>query len=370
MPASRHQYYVVRLTTHVGPVVPFVLIGIAGLQLLSAVGYWLGVTPSANPTVSAILLSTAVIITILAGVIHYASRGERVDLAGICCVVAATVLCGACCIAAYVNDLGIVIALPYCVLVAVGATSFWLRRRHFVAGLIGSFTPPLMLLLATSPSAVEWSFSIQISGVTLAACTGMYLLVRKTNVRLFTLATELERRATYDALTGTLNRATWVDRAGQRLLAHQQQGRPTSCLFVDMDGFKQVNDTLGHEQGDGVLGQVAEVLTQFASADGLVGRLGGDEFVMLLPGTTAPQAEDMVRRIRTALYLRQHPAGRLAASIGIASSTGSDTLAQLVNRADLAMLEVKERSRQIRVIGEPSNLHERQHHPVASAAFQ
>jgi diguanylate cyclase (GGDEF)-like protein len=368
---SRHQYQVTRLTNHIGPVVPLFLIGLSGLHILSAAAYWFSwfdLTSSNRGAVAAVHVSTALLCAILAGGIHHAFRQEHVDLAGACFVAAITVLCAGSCTAAYVNDMGIILPLPYCALIAVGSASFWLRLRHFVAGLVGAFTPPLILLLVTTPSTFDWFFSIRIALVAFAACTGMYLLVRKANMRLFTLATELERRATYDALTGTLNRAAWVDRAGERLSADRQQGRPTACLFVDMDGFKQVNDTLGHEEGDRVLGDVAAIPLQFSSFDDLVGRIGGDEFVMLLPATNNEQATEMAGRILAVLQSRQPRAGRPVASIGIASSTGSDTLAQLLHRADLAMLGIKERNRQLRIPGDASELQERQAQTAASVA--
>jgi diguanylate cyclase (GGDEF)-like protein len=273
-------------------------------------------------------------------------------------------------IVGYVNDLHITFPLPYCMLVALGATFFWLRLHHFIAGLIGCFLPPMCLVMMTSQPALETSFAIQLSASALVSSIGIYHLVQKTNMRMFRMAAELERRATYDALTGVLNRETWVDRAGQRLIADQRQGRPTACLFLDMDRFKHINDTLGHEEGDGVLQQVAEILIRLASADDLVGRVGGDEFVVLLPSTGMRQADDMAGRILTILQSRHHRAGRLIASIGVASSLGSDTVAQLVNRADLAMLDVKERHRQLRAVESGPGQTERHVQPTARAVHQ
>jgi diguanylate cyclase (GGDEF)-like protein len=235
--------------------------------------------------------------------------------------------------------------LPYCVLSAVGASFFWLRRRHFICGQLAAFVPPLLLMLTTTNSRQEWSFAIQLSGVAIVASSGIYLLTARINERMYTLSSEVEHRATYDGLTGVLNRSSWIYRAERRLIEDQHLGRHTACLFIDMDRFKQINDALGHSAGDGILGQVAAVLSGFGSAERPVGRIGGDEFVMLLPGSNRRQAEALAEQILAALQSVHHVAGGQVASIGVAASTGTDTLDQLMRRADLAMLQVKNRNR-------------------------
>jgi diguanylate cyclase (GGDEF)-like protein len=249
------------------------------------------------------------------------------------------------CLAAYVNDQGILYGLPYCVLTAVGASFFWLRRRHFIAGQVAAFLPPLWLILVRSHTRDEWSFAVQLSLVAVLASTAIYLLTARTNHRTFALATEVQRRATYDGLTGVLNRSTWIERAERQLIEDQHRGHHTACLFLDLDHFKQINDDFGHEAGDEMLGAVAAVLNRFATEERLVGRVGGDEFVMLLPRSNGPQAAVIAGRIRAALddLNVPHRIGLTVASIGIATSTDTDSLDQLLRRADLAMLATKER---------------------------
>jgi diguanylate cyclase (GGDEF)-like protein len=347
VPTSGHTYDGVRLTTFVGPVLPTVLNVIAALQLLSAAGYWLGLMPTLSRDPAVILAVMALIIMAMGWIVRYAAEHVYVGLAGAACVGAVSILSAGLCLDAYLTDLRITIALPYCAIVAVGATSFWLQRRHFIAGQIGVFVPPLVLLLVTAPTAVEWSFSIQMSAVAMAASTGMYVLTRRTSMRAFRLASELEHRATYDGLTGVLNRATWIDRAGQRLAADQHVGRSTWCLFVDLDDFKGINDTWGHDAGDEILGLVSDVLRQCAEGAHLVGRFGGDEFVMLMPDTSHFQAAAMVERIHRALRALRGGETRISASIGLATSTPTDTLAMLMQRADLAMLDIKALTRAV-----------------------
>jgi diguanylate cyclase (GGDEF)-like protein len=212
--------------------------------------------------------------------------------------------------------------------------------------LVGGFLPPFVVALATAPSAVEWSFCLQITGATIIASLGIFLLMRRTAMRAHLLSVELAHRAAYDGLTGALNRTTWTERAGARLAVEQRQGNPTACLFVDINDFKQINDVHGHEVGDACLGRVADVLRMVAADDRLVGRFGGDEFVVLLPGTGDDEARALSERIHMALRGRAVGVAAASVSIGVAADAGGESLAGLVRRADLEMLDVKARRKQ------------------------
>src|SRR6202023_720774 len=93
----------------------------------------------------------------------------------------------------------------------------------------------------------------------------------------------LMKQATHDALTGLPNRALLVDRIDQALVHSQVSGGCTAVLFIDLDRFKQVNDTKGHAAGDTVLRRVAEQLVAALRPTDTVARIGGDEFVVLAP---------------------------------------------------------------------------------------
>lgn len=149
--------------------------------------------------------------------------------------------------------------------------------------------------------------------INLFASTAIYLLTTRTNKRTYALSAALELRASFDGPTGVLNRSAWIDMANRRLAEEQHLGRPVSCLFIDMDRFKAVNDHLGHKAGDDILRRVADVLNRFGSPERPTGRLGGDEFMVLLPGTSFRQAgavaEGPVRplaaRLQTVFDLRR-----------------------------------------------------------------
>lgn len=165
--------------------------------------------------------------------------------------------------------------------------------------------------------------------------------------RLSELIQQLEVRALTDELTRLPNRAALHQRVGEALERSAHDGQPVSLLLVDLDRFKDVNDTLGHGAGDVVLQQVAERFQHTVQTSDTVARLGGDEFAILLPNTSAPGAVRAAQKLLTSLEQPLAFDGSpldIGASIGIASSTGhDDTAAALLRRADVAMYESKRR---------------------------
>lgn len=161
---------------------------------------------------------------------------------------------------------------------------------------------------------------------------------------------ELRHRATHDDLTGLANRAAFWDRLAHRLNLADRRVSGPAVLFLDLDDFKMVNDTLGHAAGDQLLVDVAQRITsQLRTAD-TAARVGGDEFVVLLDDVASGQAAMAVaQRISAVLaepfVFEGHPYGTRA-SIGIA--VGSSELATsdaLVAAADAAMYDAKRRGK-------------------------
>jgi diguanylate cyclase (GGDEF)-like protein len=137
-----------------------------------------------------------------------------------------------------------------------------------------------------------------------------------------------------------------MDRLGQALQRADRESSHVAVLFVDLDNFKVINDSLGHAAGDAVLSEVAERIKSCLRVVDTAARLGGDEFTVLLEGVSDPaEAVQVAERIRRALSAPVHLARQdvfAAASIGIAlSSRGGDLPEDLVRRADLAMYRAK-----------------------------
>jgi diguanylate cyclase (GGDEF)-like protein len=152
--------------------------------------------------------------------------------------------------------------------------------------------------------------------------------------------------AYHDSLTGLPNRMLFRDRLEQALAQSKRTGRLTAVLFLDLDGFKRVNDTLGHTAGDQLLQGVAERLKQCVRTSDTVARLGGDEFTIILTNVTQPQgAATVAEKVRSALARPLAVAGQevfVTTSIGISfcPTDGSDA-ETLLKRADRAMYSAK-----------------------------
>ncbi len=159
------------------------------------------------------------------------------------------------------------------------------------------------------------------------------------------LEAQLTRQAFHDALTGLPNRALFTDRVSHALRRRGRQHRGVVVLFVDLDDFKSINDSLGHQAGDRVLQEVAERLRTTVRPGDTVARLGGDEFAFLLEDVADPADGDQVaERVALALAAPLAVGGvevALRASVGIAMAADGDAAADLLRDADTAMYTVK-----------------------------
>ncbi len=161
------------------------------------------------------------------------------------------------------------------------------------------------------------------------------------------LLDQIRHQALHDALTGLPNRALVLDRVDNMLARARRRGDPATVLFIDLDGFKTVNDTLGHEAGDRLLQAVAARLTTAVRDGDTVGRLGGDEFVVLVEETAEDHGPEVVANrimelMREPFELEDAPMlAVVTASIGIASGDRL-TASELLRDADVALYRAKE----------------------------
>ncbi|RKQ87700.1 PAS domain S-box-containing protein/diguanylate cyclase (GGDEF)-like protein [Solirubrobacter pauli] len=164
------------------------------------------------------------------------------------------------------------------------------------------------------------------------------------------LENQLRRQAFHDTLTGLPNRALFEDRLAQALARERRHGGAVGVLFVDLDDFKLVNDSLGHAAGDELLRAVATRLADGLRDTDTAARFGGDEFAVLLPELVdgLAEAEGVAERLRAALQLPVDVRGQaltLTASVGIALAAGGDTSEDVLRNADVAMYAAKERGK-------------------------
>jgi diguanylate cyclase (GGDEF)-like protein len=185
----------------------------------------------------------------------------------------------------------------------------------------------------------------------MVAAAVLIALGTSDRVRAQSLAlTDAERRAQTDPLTGVLNRRSLIERLDAACMRAQARGLPISVLFIDLDHFKQINDTHGHAAGDACLsGIIAPIQAELRLSD-VIGRYGGEEFVVILSGADAAAARPIAERIcRRVSEVRIEGFGApidLTCSIGVASS---DTLGvwgqHLIAHADIAQYAAKRSGR-------------------------
>jgi diguanylate cyclase (GGDEF)-like protein/PAS domain S-box-containing protein len=160
---------------------------------------------------------------------------------------------------------------------------------------------------------------------------------------------ELAHRALHDPLTGLPNRTLFTDRSDHAIARARRHGGVVSVLYIDLDRFKLVNDSLGHNVGDGVLRETARRLTAASRGEDTVARLGGDEFTVLCEDTDAVAARTVAERILAAFAAPFVVAGHeftLTASVGVRTADGSaHNTTILLRDADVALYRAKERGR-------------------------
>lgn len=153
---------------------------------------------------------------------------------------------------------------------------------------------------------------------------------------------ELQHMAIHDPLTRVLNARAFSDRLTQELHRNRRYRRPVSLLYLDLDNFKELNDSRGHQTGDTVLRLVADAMRMAVRETDIVGRMGGDEFAVLMPETDGTLADSVAQRLAEGIKGAFPAAPAVTASIGVVSF--DDTAAtsdEVLGRADQAMYEAK-----------------------------
>lgn len=170
--------------------------------------------------------------------------------------------------------------------------------------------------------------------------------LRESRVEIRRQNHQLKILATHDSLTSCLNRRALFDQFEREWAAAERHGQSLSCIMVDIDHFKSINDNHGHQAGDEVLKLVANTLKNHVRREDFVGRYGGEEFCVLLPKIDGPAAAEAADRFRQEIA-KLHPSGiAVTASFGVAHRLpGTTSIAELVSRADQCLYASKESGR-------------------------
>ena len=218
-----------------------------------------------------------------------------------------------------------------------------------LASVIGASSPSRTidaeLRLGTEPSARDFEVTVSPLPGAAGRSTGRLIVLRDVSDR--KVAEErLDRLAHYDALTGLPNRKLFMDRLSQAIIRARRTPGPVALLFLDVDDFKVVNDSLGHDVGDSVLKELAARVQSCVRAEDTVARLSGDEFTVILPDIKSPADAAMAAtRILEEIRRPVSVGGRelyVTASIGICVwPADGDNLMSLLRNADVAMYRAK-----------------------------
>lgn len=212
---------------------------------------------------------------------------------------------------------------PAVIMTCAYAGCFYIRRALWtlLTVSVGSY---LVGAVLSSPH-IAWT------SVVTACCVAVGL-----GVVLHQLTSVLRRRSQLDPLTGAVSRAMWMKIAEEAMLSRGRN--PLTIAMLDLDNFKQINDSLGHRAGDELLHGLAESWKAALAGEGLLGRYGGDEFVILFVDTGRRSAQQLLERVRSA-----HPA---AWTSGADQAAAADDLPSLLDRVD-QQLRLRKSSRTI-----------------------
>lgn len=185
----------------------------------------------------------------------------------------------------------------------------------------------------------------------LKARINVHYTLAKTIRELETSRAALHREATTDPLTGLKNRRSFIYQADEYMALHRRYGSSFSVIILDIDYFKKINDSHGHDIGDKVLVCIAEILSEISRDVDMVARIGGEEFALMLPDTNRLGTAVMAERVRSGIEQHHFNFGdiklNVTASLGIATQDieQADTLGELMRIADKRLYLAKELGR-------------------------
>jgi len=179
----------------------------------------------------------------------------------------------------------------------------------------------------------------------LAKLEQIHLEIEQKQAELLSMNATLIELSETDKLTGLKNRRYFQEKLEEQLSNNEKSASPFSLLILDIDHFKKVNDTFGHQVGDEVLAQLAQLLKNQARSLDIVARYGGEEFVVILPETDQNEAKAIAEQLRQAVEQAKWQTGRITVSVGIATAIKTDNETTILQRADKALYASKENGR-------------------------
>ena len=222
-------------------------------------------------------------------------------------------------------------------------TALRLSLALYVLGLVAILLKAsLQLPDGPSPAEISWLLRMHAYMGALIALfyTSSYLKDQLLQQRVLTET--MHRLAYTDQLTGVANRRELYSALQKEMEKSERYGRPLSIILFDLDHFKEVNDTYGHDRGDCVLREIVRAVEPALRTTDRLGRWGGEEFIILAPETRPPDANRLAERLRAGIADRRSgPAPAVTASLGLAQYKAEDTPETFIRRADKALYKAK-----------------------------
>ncbi|MGD9955887.1 MAG: putative bifunctional diguanylate cyclase/phosphodiesterase [Dehalococcoidia bacterium] len=255
------------------------------------------------------------------------------------------------------------LALMFCIAAAATSLSATAAYRPFFLALMAGNLAPTTILIVTGsllPEISPWlafmsvcfagalAVSFEQAHRTILEAIGARVVEEGLSEQLYEANARLVHRATHDDLTGLANRALFRDVLERRIQAVHAGSRELALLYLDLDRFKVINDSLGHAEGDALLQAAAERLRGCIRNDDLLARLGGDEFTLVAPDIDVHGALALAERVRAAFDPEFHIAGlrsTVTVSVGVAMSVPDVSALDLMRYADAALYEAKAKGR-------------------------
>ena len=225
---------------------------------------------------------------------------------------------------------------------------FMLRIDSRISALIFLSGMVAFILLVSANSSCPLSFESLIPLVTINVLSLYFSHIREDFFHImYRDKRVMEKESLRDSLTGTYNRRFMGKELSRCMELKKNRAIPFSCLFIDIDFFKKINDEYGHQAGDDVLRQFASVLMDGVRASDRVVRFGGEEFVVILTDTDLPRARETAERFRQQIEKTRFSsiATAITASFGIAEATAEDNVKTIIKRADSLLYRAKSEGR-------------------------
>ena len=211
--------------------------------------------------------------------------------------------------------------------------------------------PVIFVTAKTDEESIEKAYDVGGSDYITKPFLPKELLARvKKELRIIELIEKLNKQATTDPLTGVYNRRFFMDSCQKNIALAKRKKEPLSILMIDIDHFKQINDTYGHAIGDEVIQKLSSIMQESQRKSDVIARYGGEEFLILLPDTPYERAKEVAQKLRKKVeesFVETHNGKkvRFSVSIGVATIHKEDSYETLMHNADKALYQAKESGR-------------------------